>query len=154
MCSQKEEDWTLCLFGEEGSGKEFLALHLAKEQGKNLLVMDGRKVEAMQNHVLGKIAGIDVWGSSWVAELAAFCLLSEDLLYLQCPQKEVIHWIRTYVPGLVIVGMEEQKSREEREERGINHMQRVICIELPVRRQSRKNGCGKRFCPNILTALP
>lgn len=131
MCSQKEEDWTLCLFGEEGSGKEFLALHLAKEQRRHLLVMDGRKAEAMQNHVLGKIAGIDVWESGWVAELAAFCLLSEDLLYLQCPQKEVIHWIRTYVPGLVIVGMEEQKSREEREERGINHMQRVICIELP-----------------------
>lgn len=141
MCSQNEEDWTLCLCGEEGSGKEFLALHLAKVLGKNLLVLDGKKAEAIKNHVSGKIEGIDVWSSTWIAELAAFCLLSEDLLYLRCTQKEEMYWLRTYIPGLIVVGMEGRGSMEEREEKGISHIQgKYICVELlrPSAKQKEK----------------
>lgn len=142
MCLAEEGAWTLCLLGNEGSGKEFLAGHLAEALERELFVLDGSVWEGEKKELAVQEA-FDFLGA---------CLLSEPhaLPYLKHPPHALFALLRSYLPGLILVGKEAQSyaadiaGGKETADEGIKN-QEWIYLELPAPTASQKGRLWEYF---------
>lgn len=146
MCLAEQGDWTLCLLGSEGSGKEFLAGHLAKALGRELFVVESGVWEEEKKELALQEA-FDFLGA---------CLLSEPgaLPYLKNPPKSLFDLWRSYLSGLVLVGKETKENAAENageeREKPKTAGREWIYLELPAPTASQKG----RLWENFLSEYP
>lgn len=144
MCLAEEGDWTLCLVGSEGSGKTFLAEHLAAAFDLELFVIEGTLWEEGKPEIVSEAA----------LDLISACLLSETkaLPYLKNPPAAFFSLLRAYLSGLILVGKEEKQSPGKTAGEELQSKREVlpdrskwIYLELPPPTASQKGKLWERF---------
>lgn len=145
MCLAEKDAWTLCLLGSEGSGKEFLAGHLAKALGRQLFVVESGVWEEEKKELALQEA-FDFLGA---------CLLSEPdaLPYLKNPPQSLFDLWRSYLPGLVLVGKEAKENIVENTAENAGEGRKKpgtaegewVYLELPAPTASQKGRLWEHF---------
>lgn len=102
MCARETGDWNLRLCGGEGSGKEFLARHLAAAQGRRLFVVDG--AAGQEEEAKERPLGLTPGDREQAMELICALLLTGGLLYWKSPSGALPALVRRYLPGLLLFG--------------------------------------------------
>lgn len=138
MQGGKEEHWNLVLVGEKGSGKEFLAWHLAAARGQNLLVIQKDRVEALKHTGAYSLAEPEI--REKLMEAVCACLLWGDLLYWENPEEGMFLTVRDALPGLLLLG--EEPGEENLPNRG---GKRTVSLELPALSLSQKEKLWSAF---------
>lgn len=144
MCRENgdSKDWTLCLLGARGSGRELLARHLAAFLGRDLLTAD--------EGLLDRQPLADPFQEA-ERELLLECLLTGSLLYLVRPEEKSFHRLRRELSGLIVTGLlpEEAGSGRETGEKDSGSMEFLleesICLELPQPTAEEKAGLWEHF---------
>lgn len=81
MNLQNREPWILKLIGDEGVGRTLLSSYLARQLGKNLLIVEGKKLDIFKHEQAVSIAGKQA--SEWFYEWQLEAMLSSDLIMLK-----------------------------------------------------------------------
>lgn len=144
MCREAgaSENWTLCLMGNRGSGRELLACHLAAFLGRDLLAADESRLE--RQTLSDPLREAE-------QELLLECLLSGSLLYLTHPEKGSFYRLRRGLSGLILAGLlpeeaEGDRNTEEKERGGMEFlMEESVCLELPQPTAEEKAGLWESF---------
>lgn len=146
MCQKEAGDWSLLLWGEKGSGKEFLSRHLAAFLGRDLLVVDGRALAQMKKNPVISTRWADA--REWEPELLCECLLSGDLLYVKEPEEEDFRTLRRELSGLLLTGMEPETEEEERR-RQARIRERCVFLELCLPSAEQKAKLWAEFLKDV-----
>ncbi len=126
MCRTENEDWTLCLMGQVGSGKKFLARHLAKLLEKEIIFIDGKK---------GSEIGAEE-RQDWLLDISCHCRLEEAFPCLV--QGEAIYEeVRAFMNGVLIAVTSEEEWGSSRKN--------LVMLKLPEPSATEKAMLWKEF---------